>query len=375
MHGNLPGLFIIDMKHSFFILFMAYCFSVMGCSKATETVVPPSTSNGINTPVAKRRPASIGIVGDSANVVRSTGGGMVLMGGGTDVDAAFKWMMERNGGGDVVVLRATGTDAYNRYINGLGSVNSVETLLINTRELANNDTVAYMIRNAEMVFIAGGDQSDYMKYWKGTKTEQALNFLLNDKKAPVGGTSAGCAILGGFYYSGETGGLTSAQALANPYHANVTLYNNDFLKAPYLQNVITDQHYLTRDREGRSLVFLGRINKDFSVQAKCIAVDERTAVCIDQNGKAQVFGDYSTTRAYSYAYFIVPDATKQPERFEANLSVNWNNGGKAFSVYEIAASVNGGGSFNVATFKVNEASGGKWYAWWIDNGVLNKKDQ
>lgn len=347
----------------------------MGCSKATETVVPPSTGNATNTPVAKLRPASIGIVGDSANVVRSTSGGMVLMGGGTDVDVAFKWMMERNGGGDVVVLRATGTDAYNRYINGLGSVNSVETLLINTRELANNDTVAYMIRNAEMVFIAGGDQSDYMKYWKGTKTEQALNFLLNDKKVPVGGTSAGCAILGGFYYSGETGGLTSAQALANPYNANVTLYNNDFLKAPYLQNVITDQHYLTRDREGRSVVFLGRINKDFSVQAKCIAVDERTAVCIDKDGMAKVFGDNSVTRPYSYAYFISSDAGKQPEQFEANQKVNWNNNEKAVSVYEIQASVNGGGSFNVATFKANEASRGKWYAWWIDNGVLNKKDQ
>lgn len=362
------------MKQSFLIILLAYCFSVMGCSKATETPIPASTGNGTNIAVAKRRPASIGIVGDSSNVVKSTNGGMVLMGGGTDVDAAFKWMIERSGGGDVVVLRATGTDAYNPYINGLGSVNSVETLLINTKELANNDTVAYIIRHAEMVFIAGGDQSDYMKYWKGTKTEQALNYLLNDKKAPVGGTSAGCAILGGFYYSGETGGLTSAQALANPYHANVTLYNNDFLKAPYLQNIITDQHYLIRDREGRSLVFLGRINKDFSVQAKCIAVDERTAVCIDKDGKAQVFGDYSAARAYSYAYFIIPDTTK-PEQFEENQKVNWNNGTKAFSVYEIAASVNGGGSFNVATFKASEASGGKWYAWWIDNGVLNKKDQ
>lgn len=362
------------MKPFILIILVAYGFSVMGCSKVTETPIPPSTG-GTNTPVVKPRPASIGIVGDSANVVKPTNGGMVLMGGGTDVEAAFRWMIARSGGGDVVILRATGTDAYNPFVNALGTINSVETLLINSRELANDDRVAYIIRNAEMVFIAGGDQSDYMKYWKGTKTEQALNYLLNDKKAPVGGTSAGCAILGGFYYSGETGSLTSAQALANPYNTNVTLYNNDFLKAPYLQNVITDQHYLTRDREGRSLVFLGRINKDFAVQAKCIAVDERTAVCIDKEGKAQVFGDYSAIRAYSYAYFIIPDDTKKPEQFEANRKVNWNNSGKAVSVYEIVASANGGGSFNVANFKVDEASGGKWYSWWIDNGVLNKKDQ
>lgn len=347
----------------------------MGCSKAEISPTPPPTGGGGNTPIGKRRPASIGLVGDSANVVKTTSGGMVLMGGGTDVDAAFKWMIERSGGGDVVVLRSTGTEAYNPYINGLGNVNSVETLLINSKELANNDTVAYIIRNAEMVFIAGGDQSDYMKYWKGTKTEQALNYLLNDKKAPVGGTSAGCAILGGFYYSGETGGLTSVQALANPYDTNITLYNNDFLKAPYLQNVITDQHFLTRDREGRSAVFLGRINKDWKVPARGIAVDERTAVCIDKDGKAQVFGDYSATRPYSYAYFVTSEVSKQPEQIEAFKKVIWNNGEKALSVYEISASVNGNGSFNITNFKANEATGGKWYWWWIDNGVLNKKDQ
>jgi len=354
---------------------MALCISVMGCSKSTNTPGSPSGNGGGTTPVVKKRPASIGIVGDSSNVAKTTNGGMVLMGGGTDVDAAFKWMIERSGGGDVVVLRATGTDAYNPYINGLGSVNSVETLLINSKELANNDTVAYIIRNAEMVFIAGGDQSDYMKYWKGTKTETALNYLLNDKKVPVGGTSAGCAILGGFYYSGETGGVTSAQALANPYDTNVTLYNNDFLKAPFLQNVITDQHYLTRDRDGRSAVFLGRINKDWKIAANCIAVDERTAVCIDKDGKAQVFGDYSVSRPYSYAYFITSDAGKQPEQMEPYKKAIWNNGEKALSVYEIPASVNGGGNFNVANFKASNAAGGKWYWWWIENGALNKKDQ
>ncbi|UKT62653.1 cyanophycinase [Pedobacter mucosus] len=365
------------MKHSFFLLLMSVCISVMGCSKSTESVVPQPTGGGvIGTNPVKRRPASLGFVGDSSNVIKTVSGGMVLMGGGTDVDAAFKWMIDKSGGGDVVILRATGTAAYNAYINGLGTVNSVETLLIDSKELANNDTVAYIIRNAEMVFIAGGDQSDYMKYWKGTKTEQALNYLLNDKKAPLGGTSAGCAILGGFYYSGETGGLTSTQALGNPYDGNVTLYNNDFLKAPYLQNVITDQHYLTREREGRSIVFLGKINKDWKVAARGIAVDEKTAVCIDATGKAQVLGDYSATRPYSYAYFLVSDPSKQPEQFEPNKKVIWNNGEKAVSVYEIPASVNGGGNFNVVNFKASDATGGKWYWWWIDNnGVLNKKDQ
>lgn len=363
------------MKHLFFIFLMSSCLVALGCGKGSDpTPIPtptPPTGGGGN-PIAKKRPASIGVVGDTSNVVKTVSGGMVLMGGGADVDAAFKWMIEKSGGGDLVILRATGTDAYNPYVNSLGAVNSVETLLINSRELANNDTVAYMIRNAEMVFIAGGDQSDYMNFWRGTKVDKALNYLLTEKKAPVGGTSAGCAILGGLYYSGETGGITSATALANPYDFNVTLYNNDFLKAPYLQNVITDQHFLTRGREGRSMVFLGRILKDWNIAAKAIAVDERTAVCIDATGKAQVFGDYSATRPYSYAYFLMPDLTKKPEILIANTKVTWNYNGQAVPVYEIPASVNGGGSFNVANFNLAEATGGKAYWWSIDIDNENK---
>lgn len=363
------------MKKSFLILLLACGIWSIGCGKSGETPMPVTPTTPVVVTPTNKRPGSIGIVGDSSNVVKPVTGGMVLMGGGADVDAAFKWMIDKSGGGDVVILRATGTDAYNPYINGLGAVNSVETLLINSKELANDDIVAYIIRNAEMVFIAGGDQSDYMNFWRGTKVEKALNYLLTEKKAPVGGTSAGCAILGGLYYSGENGSVTSASALQNPFENTITLYNNDFLKAPFLQNVITDQHYLTREREGRSMVFLGRMLNDWNIAAKAIAVDERTAVCIDATGKAKVYGDYSATRPYSYAYFLMPDLTKKPETLTANTKVNWNYAEQAVTVYEIAASVNGGGNFNVANFNLAEASGGKAYWWSINNGVLVKKAQ
>jgi cyanophycinase len=53
------------------------------------------------------------------DISTSTTPGTVLMGGGTDVDAAFHWMCQRSGGGDFLVIRATGTDAYNPYIQTL----------------------------------------------------------------------------------------------------------------------------------------------------------------------------------------------------------------------------------------------------------------
>lgn len=362
------------MRHFFFICILWHGLAY-GCSKSADAPVAakPTTNGGVTT--SKLRPASIGIVGDTSNAVKSTTAGLVLMGGSTDVASALKWMIGKSGGGDAVIIRASGTDAYNSYINGLGNLNSVETLLINSRELANNDTVAYIIRNAEMVFIAGGDQSDYMRYWKGTKVQHALNYLLKEKKAPVGGTSAGCAILGGFYYSGETGGLTSAEALENPYNNNVTLYKGDFLQAPFLDQVITDQHYLARNREGRSLVFLGRILKDWNIAANAIAVDERVAVCIDQDGIASVHADYSATRPYSFAYFIKADQHKQPETFAPNSKVTWSANEQALDVYEIVGRENGNGSFNVATFNSSTAKDGQRYWWFVKDGVLSKKAQ
>jgi hypothetical protein len=52
-------------------------------------------------------------VGSPNDITASTTPGTVLMGGGTDVDAAFQWMCQRSDGGDFLVIRATGTDAYN----------------------------------------------------------------------------------------------------------------------------------------------------------------------------------------------------------------------------------------------------------------------
>jgi glutamine amidotransferase PdxT len=58
-----------------------------------------------------------------------------------------------------------------------------------------NQFVIDTIRNAEALFIAGGDQSDYVKLWKGTPIEDAIHHVAA-KPAPVGGTGAGMAIMG-----------------------------------------------------------------------------------------------------------------------------------------------------------------------------------
>ncbi len=54
---------------------------------------------------------------------------MLMAGGGKSDDASFRWFLARVGGGDVVVLRASGTGSYNLYFLGLANLDSVETIV------------------------------------------------------------------------------------------------------------------------------------------------------------------------------------------------------------------------------------------------------
>jgi cyanophycinase-like exopeptidase len=285
------------------------------------------------------------ITGSTADVTTTTTGGACLMGGGTDNDDAIKWMIQKSGGGDFVVIRSAGTQGYNDYIYGLGTVNSVETILIDTRAKASIAAIATKIRNAEALFIAGGDQSTYVSYWKDTPVEDAINYLINTKKVPVGGTSAGCAIQGKYYYSAANSSVTSAQALANPYNSDMTIGANDFLDNPILANVITDTHYNNPDRRGRQTAFIARMWKDLGagLNAKGIGVYEKTAVCIDQNGIAKVFAPATG----NYAYFYQFDTSSTPETVVSGSSLTWNNNGKGVKIIKIEGDTTGSTTINL----------------------------
>ena len=244
------------------------------------------------------------IVGNAADVTTAATPLLVMQGGGTDVDENFVRMGARAGGGDFVVIRASGTDAYNPYIFGLCACDSVETFVFKNRNGAFQPFVIEQILNAEALFIAGGDQSRYVDFWKGTPVEDAINHLANVKKVPVGGTSAGMAILGEFLYSAMTNSsLTSEEGLADPFHHDLTL-DSDFLAIPTQAGIITDQHLIERDRMGRTVAFLARLVKDgWTTQGLAIAADRETALHVDPAaGKAEVLAtpDHPTP----YVYFL-----------------------------------------------------------------------
>jgi cyanophycinase-like exopeptidase len=244
------------------------------------------------------------VVGNPADVTTVATPLLVLQGGGTDVDENFVRMGARAGGGDFVVIRASGTDAYNPYIYGLCGCDSVETFVFKNRNAAFQPFVIDHIRNAEALFIAGGDQSEYVDFWKNTPVEDAINYLANVKRVPVGGTSAGMAVLGEFLYSAMTNSsLTSAEGLADPFHQDLTL-DRDFLSIPTQAGIITDQHLIERDRMGRTMAFLARLVHDgWTTQGRAIAADRETALHVDPaTGRADVFTtpDHPTP----YVYFL-----------------------------------------------------------------------
>ncbi|MGH8198239.1 MAG: hypothetical protein ACRETI_08710 [Steroidobacteraceae bacterium] len=132
------------------------------------------------------------VTGNPADVVRPTRGLWVLQGGGDDVDENYIRMGAAGGGGDFMVLRASGEDQYNDYIFDLCQCDSVETFVFDDRAATADPFVFETIRNAEALWIAGGDQSRYVRYWKDSPVEDAIHFVAA-KPAPVGGTSAGMA--------------------------------------------------------------------------------------------------------------------------------------------------------------------------------------
>ncbi|WP_052158179.1 cyanophycinase [Lacinutrix jangbogonensis] len=242
--------------------------------------------------------------GSTTDLVVTPNSGVCLMGGASESDEAMVWFLNKANGGDVLVLRASGSDGYNNYFyTGLGvTVNSVRTFVINNEAGATDEYVLDKIEKAEAIWFAGGDQYNYVNFFKDNAVAVALNNFINTKQGVIGGTSAGMAILGSAYFSAENGTVTNTQALANPYHTRMTLGYNDFLNVPFLNNVITDTHYDDPDRRARHTVFLARFAKDNNARSFGIACNEYTAVCIESDGKAYVYGDYPNYEEHAFFY-------------------------------------------------------------------------
>ena len=334
-------------------LILTSAFVGLGATPAIQNVPAPADQ----APVTVHRTTQTYddyLTGSAADVTTPTKGGLQLEGGGTDIDDAFRWLIAHSGGGNIVVIRASGADGYNPYVVKLGHVASVESIVFKSRDASFDKHVLRALEHAEAVFIAGGDQSNYVKFWKGTPVEDTLHALAK-RGVPIGGTSAGLAVLGQVAYTamndGDLPNLTSAVALADPYIAQVAL-EHEFLIMPNMSGIVTDSHVGPRDRLGRTLVFLARMVTDgWASPARAIAVDEESAVLVESDGAAKIVGKAPT-------YFIETTTRAAVCRPGAPLTMG------GFKTYRLPP----GGSFNLKTWS---GTGGTAYVLSVDAGVVS----
>jgi cyanophycinase len=265
------------------------------------TLTPSGGGGGGTTRPAKPANLQNWLTGNAADSGKTpvNGPAVMLMGGGADVDASFSQRaFPVANGGDVVILRTSGSNGYNDYlynlVTGTLKPDSVETLLLDTRDKANTDYADWVIRNAELIFIAGGDQSAYINAWKDTRSEDAIRAAYN-RGAVIGGTSAGLAVEGEFIYDPDgVTAATGAEAIANPYRSSL-LFSNGFLDLPLMNDIVTDSHFAQRDRMGRLFAFMARLRQDNSTARIIgIGVSENTALFTDRNGRGIVDGSGAT---------------------------------------------------------------------------------
>lgn len=216
--------------------------------------------------------------------------GLLLMGGGDRNHEAMRWFMDKAGHGHIVVLRASqGGQIGDEFYNEIGGIQSAETFVFRDREAAYDPTILKAMAEADGIFIAGGNQSRYVRYWRGTPMAAALEKHVRDGK-PLGGTSAGLAMLGEYLYGAMDGGsLNTPNALADPLGPDNTIESN-FLSIDLLSGVVTDTHFSERDRLGRLIAFVAKAEALAEGRPLLgLGVDEDAAVAVEGDGSARVY--------------------------------------------------------------------------------------
>ncbi len=255
-------------------------------------------------------------IGDlSARRPARTRPGLMLVGGGEWDYSAFRWFAAQAGHGHIVVLRASGAnEAGEEIYHQVGGVASVQTFVFHDRAAASDPRVLAALARADGIFIAGGDQANYVRYWQGTPLARALDDHVR-RGRPLGGTSAGLAILGGTAYGALDGGsIDASHALADPAGPAVTLVSG-FLDLPRMKHIVTDTHFSARNRLGRLIAFVAKA-RAIDPRAVGLGVDEGSALCVEADGTARLH-----TPDGGFAWLVRPTASP---RLAAATPLDWH---------------------------------------------------
>jgi cyanophycinase len=218
------------------------------------------------------------INGTNTTYVGPENGHLVIVGGNLQSDSIWQKIIDLAGGVDaplVVIPTAGGEPTYSANFSSAVSLRRLgakNVTVLHTYDPAVADTDEFIapLLEAKGVFYGGGRQWRLVDAYAGTKTERAVQAVL-DRGGVVSGSSAGASIQGSFLARGDT---------AN----NQVMIGDHTVGFGYLKNTAIDQHFLVRNRQ----FDLFDILKVYP-ELLGIAIDEDTALVVNKND-AEVFG-------------------------------------------------------------------------------------
>lgn len=232
---------------------------------------------------------------------------LVLMGGSREVDEASREFVASAGGGDVLILRALGSvSSYPDYfVDDLlpdPAPSSVVTVKTDPPSAGSSSTVGCRVSRAEAIWLAGGDQWNYLGGWPESLHDSLS--AATGRGASLGGTSAGAMVLGEWAFDARHGTVSSATALADPHDPAVSVSRSGFPQ-PELAGMLVDSHFMERDREGRLLAFLARAGSG-GADVIGVGIDERTAIVI-VSGRFRVLSGGGSVWLYRISGTVVAE--------------------------------------------------------------------
>lgn len=150
--------------------------------------------------------------------------------------------------------------------------------LIADREAAKDEAMAEQIAASDGIYIAGGSQAAFMERLENTPTEDALRTVLK-RGGILAGTSSGASVFGDVMIL--TGGTVDR-------HLRKDMIETGGGFGMLGENISVDTHCSSRGRLPRNIALL--IDRP---ELQIIGIDEDTALYVDENGRAEVFGEHA----------------------------------------------------------------------------------
>jgi cyanophycinase len=255
--------------------------SLRGSSHAGCVAILLSTTTQLDAQEIAAKP-QIEVDAQQAGLLPSRGS-LMLCGGSTLPDSILRefYRKGRESNGNLVIIPTASPRADSVETTRWTSMwqpyawKQVSVVHVSDRSQANDPAVVSLLREADAVWLSGGDQSRLIECYLGTSVQSELTNLLK-RDCIVGGTSAGAAVASKWMIAG---GVTRPKMMEG---------------FGLLPKFILDQHFSQRARFERLLQAM----KAYPDQIG-IGLDESTAVLIDRNA-IEVFGEGA-------AYLFMPN--------------------------------------------------------------------